>query len=158
MAHSPVVDLSAPAYSIATLALDEFDVLAREYSALLDTQRALLATGNIEGAAETVARGDPVARQVAACGRRLAPWREALDSRAYDGPRASDLARRLGDSASRADQLAAAAKRIEALCLQKRDEAADDMHHIHLSAAIPALMAARYSAPAVSAPALDTRG
>lgn len=158
MAQKAIIDLSAPAHSKATLALDEFDALAMEYSALLDTQRALLAAGNVEAAVETVDRGDIVARKVAACGRRLAPWREAIDSREYNGPRARDLARRFEDAMSRANQLAGAAARVEALCLQKRDEAADAMRRIHPSASTPALVAARYYKPASSTSALDTRG
>ncbi len=158
MPQKAVADLSAPAHSSATVALDDFEALATEYSALLDTQRALLAAGNVAGVAETVARGDAVARQVAACGRRLAPWREALGSQEYSGPRASDLVRRFGESASRADRLAAAAARIEALCVEKRDRSADEMRGIHPSTSAPALVAARYYAPAVSASSLDTRG
>ncbi len=160
MAQEAVADLSAPAYSKATLGLDALDVLAAEYSALLDTYCALLASGNIDAAAETIANGDYVAGQMATWGRRLAPWREAIESRKYEGPRASELVQRSGQALTRARQLAAAAARVEAVCLQMRDSAADGMRGIvHGAALVPSLVGAPYApARTTAASALDTRG
>lgn len=152
------MDLPEPAHSKAVSALEEFGALALEYSVLLDTQRALLAAGNIEGASETVARGDTVARLAAACGRRVAPWREAIDSHQYVGPRATDLSHRLGAAALRAGDLASGAARIETICLSKRDEAATEMPRHTLPAVHAGGAAAAYRAAAPGARLLDKQG
>lgn len=151
-------DLPATAHAKTVTAVEEFASLSLEYCVLLDTQRALLAAGNIEGAAETVARGDGIARRAAACGRRVAPWREAVESQQYSGPRAGDLVRRLRAATLRAHALAAGAAQIEAICLAKRGEAATEMRP-ELSSAPQALgLAAAYCARTLGAQLLDKQG
>lgn len=151
-------DLPESAHAKAIAALEEFHVLAAEYSVLLDTQRALVAAGNTDGAVDTVARGDRIARQAAACGRRLAPWREALDSYNYSGPRASDVARRLASASARAAVLAGGAESVEALCIHRRDEAAQAMRPANSPSSLPGSTVDRYYAQATSAQALDRHG
>src|SRR5690348_2218652 len=105
-------DLPVSAHEKAVAALDEFDATAAEYVALLDTQRALLGQGNAVAVAESVARGDALALRAAACGRRLAPIREALEGPAIRGPRAESVRRRLGRMAHRAALLGSAAAEV----------------------------------------------
>lgn len=151
-------DLPEAAHAKAVAAVEEFASLSLEYSLLLDAQRALLAAGNIEGAAETVARGDGVARRAGACGRRIAPWREALESRQYSGPRTRDLVRRFGAVALHAHALAAGAAQIEAICLVKRSEAATEMQH-GISPSLQAVgLTAAYHARSPGAQLIDTHG
>jgi len=129
MRQPTLTDFPAAAHAKAASALEEFSALATEYSVLLDVGRAMLSAGNLDGAANAMARGDHVARMAAACGRRLAPWREAVESRQYAGPRLSDLERRLGTAAVRAAVIVAGATSVEAICVTKRDEAAAEMGH-----------------------------
>ena len=98
-----------------------FEAIATEYTLILDTQRALFASGNVDGAIETLARGDAIARQAGRCGRRLAPAREALANNQYRGPRATELSRRLAAVGVRADVLGANAMQLAAACTVKRD-------------------------------------
>lgn len=158
MHREPGADLPESAHAKALTAIEEFHLLAAEYSVLLDTQRALIAAGNVDGAVETAARGDRIARQAAACGRRLAPWREALDSHDYSGPRASDVARRMASASARAAVLAGGAESVEAICVQKRDEAAREIRQANSPSSFPGSAVARYYAQATSARALDRHG
>lgn len=151
-------DLPLAAHVKAVAAVEEFASLSLEYSVLLEIQRALLAAGNIEGAAETVARGDGVACRAAACGRRVAPWREAVESQQYSGPRTGDLVQRLRTATLRAHVLAAGAAQIEAICLAKRSEAAAEMRRGLPSAPQATGPAAAYHARTVGAQLLDKQG
>lgn len=128
-------DLPATAHSKAVTALEEFSTLILQYTALLDTQRALLAAGNIDGVTETVRRGDSITARAAACGRRIEPWRELIDSRQYVGPRVNDLSRRLGDALIRAAAVAASAAQVEAICLARSVEAGSSLQREGSSAA-----------------------
>lgn len=158
MRYAPQADIPAAAHSKAVAALEEFEALTIEYSMLLDTQRALLAAGNTEGVVETVAHGDAVARQAAACGLRLAPWRETIDSRQYHGPRATDLVRRLKAATARAATIAAGAASIEAMCVQRRDEAAFELQKGAASSSASRAMTGGYRVSAPVTRALDTHG
>lgn len=151
-------DLPLPAHDKAVAALDEFDATAAEYVALLDTQRALLGQGNATGVAESVARGDALALRAAACGRRLAPIREALASAAIRGPRADAVRQRLERMAHRAALLGSAAAQVAARCERERTVLGNELAQIQKPAGGSRGDAYRY--PPVSRPAvtLDTRG
>jgi hypothetical protein len=157
MSRGTVSDIPAQAHAKAVLALDEFDALATEYSVLLDIQRAMLINGNVAGIAETVVRGDAVARAAAACGRRLAPHREALNSHNYQGARARELSRRLAMAGVRTDTLAAAAARLEALCIRERDRCALELHQAGSTRTARGTGTSGYRSSAIRPLALDTR-
>lgn len=116
-----VTDLPVPAYAKAVAALDEFDAIATEYVALLDTQRALLAQENSAAVVKSVTRGDALALRAAACGRRLAPFREALAGDALHGPRADDVRARVRRAEHRAALLGAAAAEVAGRCEIERN-------------------------------------
>ena len=150
-------DLPIAAHAKAVAALDEFDATAAEYIALLDTQRALLVQGNSAAVAESVTRGDALALRAAACGRQLAPFREALASDSLRGPRADAVRRRLDRMMHRAALLGAAAADVAARCESERNSTGDALARLQAPAGG---RAGRYAYPqAPRAPlTLDTRG
>lgn len=151
------IDLPVAAHAKAVTALDEFDATAAEYVALLDTQRALLAEGNATAVAESVARGDALALRAAACGRQLAPLREALAGDTVHGPRADAVRRRLERMMHRAALLGAAAADVAVRCEVERDSTGNALARLQRPAG--AGKAALYAPHAARAPlTLDTRG
>ncbi len=155
MCQPTLTDFPAAAHAKAASALEEFSTLTTEYSVLLDVGRAMLSAGNLDGAADAMERGDRVVRMAAACGRRLAPWREAVESRQYAGPRLSDLERRLGAAAARAAVIVAGATSVETVCLGKRDEAAAEMGE-GIASAAQRIAAGGYRPRIASSQAFDT--
>jgi uncharacterized protein YigA (DUF484 family) len=151
-------DLPLPAHEKAVAALDEFDATAAEYVALLDTQRALLGQGNADAVAASVARGDALALRAAACGRRLAPIREALASAGIRGPRAESVRRRLERMAHRAALLGAAAADVAARCERERVAIGSELTQLQNPAGGGRAGAYRYPPPARPAVTIDTRG
>lgn len=151
-------DLPLPAHEKAVAALDEFDASAAEYVALLDTQRALLGQGNAAAVAASVARGDALALRAAACGRRLAPIREALAGSVIRGPRAEAVRQRLERMAHRAALLGAAAAEVAARCERERVTMGNELAQLQRPA--HGGRANAYQYPPISRPAvtLDTRG
>lgn len=150
-------DLPVAAYTKAVAALDEFDATAAEYVALLDTQRALLAQGSSAAVVETVARGDALALRAAACGRRLAPFREALADDTLRGQRADAVRRRLDRMMHRATLLGSAAADVAARCEVERHAAGAELARMQAPAGGKA---AAYVYPRVPRGplTLDTRG
>lgn len=150
-------DLPVAAYAKAVAALDEFDATTAEYVALLDTQRALLAQGDSAAVARSIVRGDAMASRAAACGRRLAPFREALASDALNGPRADAVRRRLERMTHRAALLGSAAATVAARCEAERHAAGAAL--ARLQAPAGGRGAAYASRPMVRGSlTLDTRG
>ncbi len=125
--RTPAADYPAPAFARAIRAFDDFDACATEYQVMLSTQRALIASGNIDGVVETATRGDVIARRAATCGRRLAPVRESLDGEAYVGPRINELRRRLVATNVIIERLHAAVSSVSATCAKQRDEASAEL-------------------------------
>lgn len=124
MANAGRSDLPGAAHTRMAAALDDFMAVAAEYSALLNTQRAMLADGNIDGAAEIGERNTVLARRAEACAARLSPWLEAMDAHRYAGPRCSDASRRVARAMTLARVVAAAAAQLEELCMAEQSEAA----------------------------------
>jgi len=151
-------DLPLPAHEKAVAALDEFDATAAEYVALLDTQRALLGQGNALGVAESVARGDALALRAAACGRRLAPIREALAGAGIRGPRAEAVRRRLERMAHRAALLGSAAAEVAARCERERVTMGSELAQLQKPAGGGRGGAYRYPPAPRPTVTLDTRG
>lgn len=152
-------DVPAAAHAKAVAALDEFDTLTTQYVALLDTQRALMESGNPTGVAESAVRGDMLAARAAACGHRLAPMREALAGGAMRGPRADALRARLERMSNRVALLVAGAAEVAGRCQAARDVSSAALAAMQRSAGSGISGVLTYGAP--SAPlalALDTRG
>lgn len=124
-------DYPRAAYDRAIGACDEFDACATEYQMLLDTQRALLADGNIGGTVQTLRRGDTVARRAASCMRRFTPVQEALASGIYAGPRVDELRRRLARAGSLGDRVNVGIAQLGALYAARRDAAAVELQRDH---------------------------
>jgi hypothetical protein len=152
---APTADYPAKAYDRAVRAFDEYDACAAEYRVLLDTQRALLVSGNMDGALATLERGDVIARRAASCGRRIAPIRESLDGNTYAGRCATELRRRLASAGALAEQLSIAVTQIGAVCVVKRDEASAELGDPR--EAQQQRMRAAYGAPARFMAAIDIR-
>lgn len=150
-------DLPIAAHAKAVAALDEFDAVAAEYVALLDTQRALLAQGNPLAVAESVARGDGLAQRAALCGRRLAPFREALARHDLRGPRADAVRQRLDRMRHRAALLGAAAADVAARCEVERHATGSALARLQKAAGGKATLYASPNAPRAPL-TLDTRG
>ncbi len=119
---SGVTDVPGAAYTKAVRALGEFDVLVVEYGMLIDTERALLNSGNREGVEQVVTRGDSIARAAALCGRRVSPLIKAIDSGQFAGPRASQIKRRSAGARSAALAVAASAALVAEACAAQRDD------------------------------------
>lgn len=152
-------DVPAAAHAKAVAALDEFDTLTTQYVALLDTQRALLESGNAVGVAESAVRGDMLAARAAECGRRLAPMREALAAGSMRGPRADRLRERLGRMSHRIALLVAGASEVARRCQTARDLSSAALAGMQRSAGSGITGVLTYGAPAAPlALALDTRG
>ena len=152
-------DVPLAAHAKAVAALDEFDTLTAQYVALLDTQRALMQSGNPAGVAESASRGDMLAARAAECGRRLAPMREALAGGSMRGPRADALRKRLERMAHRVALLVAGASEVARHCQTARDASSAALAAMQRNAGSGVSGMLGYGAPvAPLALALDTRG
>lgn len=158
MIRRPTSDIPQAAYAKAVATLDEFAALTVEYAIVLDAQRAMVGAGDGEGAAETLRRGDALARAAEACGRRLAPCQEALATGEHTGPRAQDLASRLTDAAARGRALANAAARLEGVCAGRRSDVAAELARAATPAGSGSQRAAAYAGGARPAVLLDKHG
>ncbi|HEV2644089.1 MAG TPA: hypothetical protein VGT98_15360 [Candidatus Elarobacter sp.] len=123
MSYGVLADVPAPAHAKAIGALDGFDELLAAYVALLDTQRAHVASGSFDALADTLAQGDTIAAHAAACGRRVAPLRDAVASGRFAGPRASELVRRFALAGARAARASDLADLLADVCLTARNVA-----------------------------------
>lgn len=116
-------DFPAPAYAKACQLVDDFDALTAEYMTLLGVQGAMLANDNYDGILHHTARGDAIARRVAAYSGQLQSLQNTLMSGQYAGARTHDLMTRFDRARIRADVVGRGAMRLAAACAVQRDAA-----------------------------------
>jgi len=148
-------DYPVVAHKRATQFMDEFETLSSEYDRLLATQRIFLAQDDLDAAMSNLTRSEAVARRVEQCGRQLVPVHEALQDNAYAGPRSRELRARLTKIRGCAQALDAAIVQLGALCVIKRDAAANELGQEQAVAATRRSQG--YGAPPRTANAIDIR-
>jgi hypothetical protein len=148
-------DYPLAAHQRALRAFDEYDACVAEYCVLLDVQRSMLASENIDGVLQMSAKSDIIARRVAHCGRRISPVQETLAKETYNGPRASELRHRLAAARTKSEQLTDAITQVSVLCLIRRDAASAQLSEERATQTVRNRLA--YTAPARSSTAFDIR-
>jgi hypothetical protein len=155
-AKASASDYPLAAHQRALRAFDEYDACVTEYRVLLDVQRSLLASDNVDGILQMSAKGDVIARRVAHCGRRISPVQETLVKETYSGPRTAELRRRLASAQAKVEQVVDVVAQVSVLCMAKRDFASTQLSQEQRAAQTLKHRVA-YAAPTRSSNAFDIR-